>query len=161
MSDLPATVRSRLRFTGADVVNLTEVVADLEALLADEDFDEVSDLVEETGPEEPEPSEPEVTTPVVARLACDTAALARELHHADDTWLQELLTSLNERRQVVLEGPPGTGKTFVVQQAARRRAACTRARARSCSSTRPTPTRTSSRVGVRPTTRTAPGPGWP
>jgi 5-methylcytosine-specific restriction protein B len=47
-------------------------------------------------------------------LRCDTAALGAALHHADASWLDELLASLNERRQVVLEGPPGTGKTFLV-----------------------------------------------
>ena len=48
-------------------------------------------------------------------LSCDTDALAAKLHHADGSWLEELMISLNERKQVVLEGPPGTGKTFLVQ----------------------------------------------
>jgi 5-methylcytosine-specific restriction protein B len=38
------------------------------------------------------------------------------MHHVDSSWLDELLISLNERKQVVLEGPPGTGKTFLVQK---------------------------------------------
>lgn len=115
IAELPGALRSRLRFKGEDVVNLTEVLDALEAL---EDRE-----VEVDGPpgdEDGQPGQeelPETTKPPVeVVLTCDTAGLARELHHADDSWLVELLDSLNERRQVVLEGPPGTGKTYLVQK---------------------------------------------
>lgn len=120
LSDLPKGVRPRLRFGGGeDVLDLTEIAAQLEAYTQteedprepeEEDETEVSTrVVADDVPESPEPQE--VREP---ELACDTAALAVDLHHADASWLDELLLSLNERKQVVLEGPPGTGKTFLV-----------------------------------------------
>jgi 5-methylcytosine-specific restriction enzyme B len=112
ITELPGTVRSRLRFKGEDIVNLTEILDELESLEAgasdvdaeaEDDPDILNDRV----------SEPEPLPRAVLR--CDTAALATELYHTDDSWLVELLDSLNERRQVILEGPPGVGKTFLVQ----------------------------------------------
>ena len=117
VKDLPGPVRTRVRFKGEDVLDLTDIVSALEGLaevdeqLADpEDLDD--DSLQPTA-ETVQPPEPRVTAPV---LTCDTDALGGLLHHADSSWLDELLISLNERRQVVLEGPPGTGKTFVVQR---------------------------------------------
>jgi len=115
VKDLPGAVRSRVRFKGEDVVDLTDIGAALDALTeVDEQIepdDAESDVTDLPGPSV-EPS-PQRAAPAV--LACDTIALAAKLHHADSTWLDELLISLNERKQVVLEGPPGTGKTFLVQ----------------------------------------------
>ena len=98
----------RPRHQGEDIVNLTEILDELESLEAgasdvdaeaEDDPDILNDRV----------SEPEPLPRAVLR--CDTAALATELYHTDDSWLVELLDSLNERRQVILEGPPGVGKT--------------------------------------------------
>jgi 5-methylcytosine-specific restriction protein B len=114
ITDLPASVSRRLRFKGEDVVNLTDILDALEKLEAE------IDVVESEVPQDVE-DQPESKTegkgvldePV--RLVCDKEALAAKLHHSDASWISELVDSLNERRQVVLEGPPGTGKTFLVR----------------------------------------------
>lgn len=117
VKDLPGAVRTRVRFKGEDVLDLTDIVSALEGLAeVDEELTGKVDLEDtglELGGETGQPPVLPVTPPV---LTCDTAALGVLLHHADSSWLDELLISLNERKQVVLEGPPGTGKTFVVQR---------------------------------------------
>lgn len=112
ITQLPNAIRSRLRFKGEDVVNLAEIAPQLELL-------EVED------PEPPEPLDDEVVQNITdslpapkAELSCDIGVLAAQLHHGDDSWLTDLLASLNARRQVVLEGSPGTGKTYLVQRLA-------------------------------------------
>jgi 5-methylcytosine-specific restriction protein B len=111
VNELPGSWRGRLRFKGEDVVNLADITTDLELLEA------VEAGVEHENEQANDPSVDRGPALVVepARLACDTKALALALHHADSSWLDELLVTLNERRQVILEGPPGTGKTFLVQ----------------------------------------------
>jgi 5-methylcytosine-specific restriction protein B len=110
VAELPNAIRNRLRFKASeDIVDLTELNTALEAA-----------LYEEAEPAPAEVQEPTAAYEAVgspdARIHCDTAALAAGLFHADGSWIAELLDSLNERRQVVLEGPPGTGKTFLVQR---------------------------------------------
>lgn len=115
---LPRIIRSQVRFKGEDVRDLTQLASALGELRPPDDDSEVpDDLVMDEAPEIVEVEEPEddeTASPAV--LACDEQALAEKLHHADSSWVSELLLSLNERRQVVLEGPPGTGKTFLVQE---------------------------------------------
>lgn len=112
VTGLEPRVRNLIRFKNTDVVDLTEILSALEELEgsgADEEVEEKEDLEEAD-----ELDEGAAETPASARLECDTAALAGQLLHADASWLDELLVSLHERRQVVLEGPPGTGKTYLV-----------------------------------------------
>jgi 5-methylcytosine-specific restriction protein B len=117
VKDLPSLVRTRVRFKGEDVLDLTDIVSALEGLAeVDEVIADEVDLEDaglDLGGETVQPPVVPVPPPV---LTCDTASLAAALHHADSSWLDELLISLNERKQVVLEGPPGTGKTFAVQR---------------------------------------------
>ena len=112
ISELPSSVRSRLRFKGEDVVNLAEITTDLEQLEAVESAVQPDDEVGLLPGPEPTP----MIKPEPARLTCDTKTLAAELHHADSSWLDELILTLNERRQVILEGSPGTGKTYLVRE---------------------------------------------
>uniref|UniRef100_UPI0030F7B35A AAA family ATPase n=1 Tax=Nocardioides salarius TaxID=374513 RepID=UPI0030F7B35A len=120
VKSLPGTIRTRVRFKGEDVLDLTDLAAALADLLPAEDGElppedlEADDAVV-APPEVDEAADEEGGAPEPAALACDEEALAAQLHHGDASWVSEMLISLNERRQVVLEGPPGTGKTFLVQ----------------------------------------------
>jgi 5-methylcytosine-specific restriction enzyme B len=112
VKELPSGVRTRVRFKGEDVLDLTDIASALEALAEVDEVDVADPDVRVVDEADIAPTPP----PASAVLACDTVALAAKLHHANSTWLDELLTSLNERKQVVLEGPPGTGKTYLVQK---------------------------------------------
>jgi 5-methylcytosine-specific restriction protein B len=118
ITELPPAVRGKLRFKGEDVVNLSDIQDELERLEAgDTAAPDTADDLEAIDTEVLAEDVPAALTPAPkATLSCDTVTLAARLHHADDSWIRELLETLNERHQVVLEGPPGTGKTYLVQQ---------------------------------------------
>ncbi|RIJ60189.1 AAA family ATPase [Clavibacter phaseoli] len=61
---------------------------------------------------EPVASEP--TQPVSVGLPRSTAELAERLHF-DAGWLDGVIDLLEERRQVIFFGPPGTGKTYLAR----------------------------------------------
>ncbi len=112
ITTLASSLRSRLRFPGDDVVDLTEVSAALEEIIDHDALPGSDTEIDQDAPDPLATREPAIEHAV---LGCDTVALAKQLHHGDDSWLRELLVCLNERHQVVLEGPPGTGKTFLVR----------------------------------------------
>lgn len=117
ITELPTAVSNRLRFKGEDIVNLSEIVEQLEEFEVDEaEAPEEVELDSSGDVQAAEISVRASVPPPRAVLTCDTAALATRLHHHDDSWLRELLDALDERRQVILEGPPGTGKTYLVQK---------------------------------------------
>ncbi len=113
IAGLPKQVKSKLRFKSSeDLVDVTEIANQLDEIVGEELaggelLEEVDDVVKSSTAESPAP---------VAVLTCDVTALAKDLYHQDASWIEELLVSLNERHQVVLEGPPGTGKTYLVQK---------------------------------------------
>lgn len=115
---LPGSIRTRVRFKGEDVLDLTDLAGALVDLRPEDEEAERPDDLDDLEPPtvvQPDETANDPATIETAVLACDEEALAARLHHADSSWVSELLISLNERRQVVLEGPPGTGKTFLVQ----------------------------------------------
>ncbi|MBM7388017.1 5-methylcytosine-specific restriction protein B [Clavibacter michiganensis] len=84
---------------------LPGVVLDL--LAADPPISETHYLV-------PAPLTPEPTLPGPVRLPRSTMELAERLHF-DAGWLDGVIDLLEERRQVIFFGPPGTGKTYLAR----------------------------------------------
>lgn len=110
-NELPAALQNKL---GSNF-DCLEVTA--------EAFEYVNTVAPETEPEvderEPE-AQPEVEAVVVIphdALRTLTAAEADELL-IDQSWADELVELLNERKQLVFYGPPGTGKTYLAHKIA-------------------------------------------
>lgn len=97
--------RTRELFKGTEnVLNLTTVQGALVAILDSDD--ETDTAVEATN-----------ATPSVVPRKNGIRDLASDLH-LDEAWLTEVLEVLTNRRQIILHGPPGTGKTFLAQHVA-------------------------------------------
>jgi len=62
----------------------------------------------------PDPAAPEPTLPGRVHLSRSTAELADRLHF-DAGWLDGVIDLLQERRQLIFFGPPGTGKTYLAR----------------------------------------------
>ncbi|QGK71598.1 AAA domain-containing protein [Allosaccharopolyspora coralli] len=105
VSGLQAPLRAEIEQQGT-VVDITGGMDVLRRFL--------DDTQPETGTGEEQPA-PATVTP---QLRHADSALSAELH-LNQTWLQEVVDVLRDRRQLVFYGPPGTGKTYLARKLAR------------------------------------------
>jgi 5-methylcytosine-specific restriction protein B len=104
-ADLPAPLPVLIMAKG-NVVDLTGGLASVEVLL-----DQIEDR--------PKRATALPAQPARADLAAPSAEFARDML-LDEAWLSGVVDLLRQRRQIVLLGPPGTGKTYLAIHLAER-----------------------------------------
>jgi len=93
--------RLRTMLTVTDIADLADELTRL-AKIADDPDEAAEEIAPITG------------APTLRRIDTDTA---RELN-LDRNWLQEIVDLLGRKRQLILFGPPGTGKTYLAERLA-------------------------------------------
>ncbi|MET8090774.1 AAA family ATPase [Micromonospora sp. NPDC005220] len=105
---LPAPLPAELDQQG-NVVDLTGALSVLIEL-----FESISQVEQETGMASTANVVDRAVGPITLKLNAATAALAEHVHMRR-AWLTELLELWQERSQIILCGPPGTGKTYLAR----------------------------------------------
>jgi 5-methylcytosine-specific restriction enzyme B len=112
VGDLPAPVPNLLGTPSRSVIDLTDAHDYLQKVLV-----VVEDEVDEPGEPELDQVLPSSST-VKPDLRRATDELARLLN-TDRAWLDEYIGLLEARQQVIVHGPPGTGKTYLANKIGR------------------------------------------
>ncbi|MEU1845294.1 McrB family protein [Micromonospora sediminicola] len=105
---LPAPLPAELDQQGA-VVDLTGALPVLVEL-----FESIGQVEQEPGASGTTQIVDRAVDPATLRLNDATDALAKQLHMSV-TWIDQLIALWRERRQIILFGPPGTGKTYLAR----------------------------------------------
>jgi 5-methylcytosine-specific restriction protein B len=103
LDQLPPPLPSRLQ-SGHTVVDLTSDLATIDALTG-------------LGVDEDETPTDASRAPRHTHLTAPSAEVAEDLL-VDQSWIDEVVDLLNERRQLIFYGPPGTGKTYIARRLA-------------------------------------------